>query len=74
MGLFDAWTNFPFTTSETMHDYYLQTWYIQVARRVAERLKTHDLRKLGNIKKMSKPHRMIPQCVVPPPKWKFCQS
>ena len=33
------------------------TWYMGVASRVAERLK--DLRKLGNIKKMPKPHRMI---------------
>ena len=33
------------------------TWYMGVASRIAERLK--DLRKLGNIKKMPKPHRMI---------------
>ena len=33
------------------------TWYMGVVSRVAERLK--DLRKLGNIKKMPKPHRMI---------------
>ena len=56
--------NFPFTTSETMGDYYLQTWYIRVASRVAERL--NDLRKLGNIRKVSKLHRMIAQCPVPP--------
>ena len=30
-----------------------------VASRVAERLKTKDLRKLGNIRKVSKLHRMI---------------
>ena len=40
LRLFDALTNFPFTTSETMRDYYLQTWYIRVASRVVERLKT----------------------------------
>ena len=28
------------TTSETMADYYLQTWYIRIASGVAERLKT----------------------------------
>ena len=33
---FDVLPNFPFTTSETMGDYYLETWYI----RVAEQLKT----------------------------------
>ena len=27
--------------------------------RLAERLKTYDLRKIGNIRKLYKPHRMI---------------
>ena len=40
LRLFDVLTNFGFTTSETMRDYYLQTWYIRVASRVAERLRT----------------------------------
>ena len=31
-----------------------KTWYIRVASRVAEQLKTYDLRKLGNIRKGSK--------------------
>ena len=35
--------------------------------------KTQDLKKLENIRKLSKRHRMIPQRPVPPPKWKFCQ-
>ena len=30
---FDVLTNFPFTTSKTMRDYYLKTWYIRVASR-----------------------------------------
>ena len=38
-----------------MRDYYLLTWYILVA----EQLKTSNLRKLGNIRKVSKLHRMI---------------
>ena len=54
MRLFDVLTNFPFTTSETVCDYYLQTWYIRVASRSAERLKAEDLMKLGNIRKVSK--------------------
>ena len=33
---------------------------------VAERLNTEDLRKLENIRKLSKRHRMIAQCPVPP--------
>ena len=39
LRLFNVLPNFPFTTSETMCDYYLQTWYIRVASRVAEPLK-----------------------------------
>ena len=53
--LFDVLPNFPFTTSETMRHYYLQTRHI----RVAEPLKSYDLRNLGNISKVSKIHRMI---------------
>ena len=43
LRLFDVLPKFPFTTSETMRDYYLLTWYIRVASQVAEWLKT-----LGN--------------------------
>ena len=56
---FDVLTNFPFTTSETMRDYDLHKCYTRVVSRVAEQLKTYDLRKLGNIRKVSKPHEMI---------------
>ena len=31
LRLFDVLPNFPFTTSETMGDYYLYTWFIRVA-------------------------------------------
>ena len=40
LRLFDVLQNVPFTTSETMRDYYLQTWYIRVASRGAKRFKT----------------------------------
>ena len=40
LRLFDVLTNIPFTTSEMMRDYYLETWCIRVALRVSERLKT----------------------------------
>ena len=33
LRLFDVLPIFPFTTSETMRDYYLCTWYIRVAER-----------------------------------------
>ena len=35
--------------------------------RVAQQLKTHDLRKLGNVRKVSKPDRMIAQHPISPP-------
>ena len=59
MRLFDVLPYFSFTTNETMEDYYLETWYIRVSSRAAERRKTEALRKLRNIRKLSKPHRMI---------------
>ena len=40
LRLFDVLPNFSFTTSETMQNYYLYTWYLRVASRVAEQLKT----------------------------------
>ena len=64
----------PFTTRESMHDYQLQTWYTRAASRVAERLKTQDLRKLRNIKKISKLHRMIAQCPIFQPNEMFVNT
>ena len=55
LRLFDVLPNFHFTRSETVRDYYLQTEYI----RVPEGLKTWNLRKLENIRKVSKLHIMI---------------
>ena len=49
------------STSETMPDYHLQTWDIRVSSRVPERLKTQDIRKLGNIRRVLKSNRMIAQ-------------
>ena len=49
LRLFDVLPNFRFTTSETMHDYYLSTLYIQVVSRVAEPLKTKEIRKYQEI-------------------------
>ena len=40
LRLFDVLSNPHFTTSETIGDYYLCTWYIRIASRVAERRKT----------------------------------
>ena len=54
--------------------WYLWTWYIRIASRVAERLKTEDLRKLWNIGKVSKLHRMIALCPVPLLNQKFVNT
>ena len=59
MRVFDVLQNFTFTTSETMRDFYLCIWNIQVASQIAKWLKTDDLRKLENVRKVSKLHRMI---------------
>ena len=50
--LFHILTQFLFTTSETKLDYYHQKVSVRVTSRVAEGLKTQDLRKLGNFKKV----------------------
>ena len=44
---------FLFATSETELDYYPQKVNVRVTSRVAKQLKTKDLRKLGNFKKIS---------------------
>ena len=67
LRLFDALPNFAFTTSEMIGDYYLWTCYIRDTSRVVERLKTYDLRKLGNIRKVSKFPIVIPSTQSPPP-------
>ena len=37
---FDVLPNFAVTTSEMIGDYYLQAWYLRVASRAPDRLKT----------------------------------
>ena len=44
---------FVFITSETELDYYHHRVNVRVASRVAERLKSWDLRKLGNFRKIA---------------------
>ena len=77
--LFDVLPIFPFTTSETMGDYYLQKWYIRgiwhmiyncIASWAAERPRTKNPRILGNIRNVSKPHGTITQRPTPPAKIK----
>ena len=50
--LFHFSAQFVFTISKTELDYYHQRWNVRVASQVVERLKTEDLRKLGNFKKI----------------------
>ena len=54
MKLFDGWANFALTTSETKRRLLDINWYTQVASQDGKQLKTKDLRKLGNIMKISK--------------------
>ena len=58
MRIFDVSPDFNFTTCEPMREFYVSTWFIPVAARVAERLKDWELRELGNIRKVSQLHRM----------------
>ena len=58
LRLFDVSPNFDFTKSDPMGDYYIWTWYIRVESSVAKRLKTLELSQIGNIRKVSKLHRM----------------
>ena len=64
---FNVLSNFPFTTGETMGDDYLKTWYVRVVLPFAKRLNAEDVRTLGNIRKVSKLHRMITYCPAPLP-------
>ena len=56
MRLFDVLPNLPFTTSEMMRDYYLQTWYYELPHELPNDLR---LRKLRNTRKVSKRCRMV---------------
>ena len=47
-------------------------WNIKVTTRSAKWLKTYDIMKLGNIRKISKLQRLISPCPFLLPKWKFC--
>ena len=51
--IFHFSAQFVFTTSETELDYYHQKVNVWVVSRVAKRLNTYDLRKLGSFKKIS---------------------
>ena len=55
---FDVFSNVLFTTSEPMRGCYLQTRHTHVALQIAQ-VKTWDLNKVGHIRKVSKPHRII---------------
>ena len=59
LRLFDVFTNISFTASERCAVITYKHSIMRVASRVVERLKTLDLWKLGNIRKVSKLHRMI---------------
>ena len=64
LRLFDGLANFPFTTSGHQTriikvQLLVINWYIRAASGVAKLLKGYNLRKLGNIRKTLKLHRII---------------
>ena len=65
---------FLLTTRETKLDYYHQKLNVRAASLVTEQLKTSDLRKLGNFKKLSKMLRFVSNYTAVHPKvksWPF---
>ena len=68
LSLCDILANFPLPKIESKRDYQYKIGYMRAASRVAERRKSKDLRKLGSIRKISKPCRIIAQCPVFLPK------
>ena len=66
--LFHVLTNFPFTTSETMRDYYYKHGIYKLPQELPNDLRLKYLRKLGNIRKVSKLHKMVAQCPISLPK------
>ena len=57
---FDVWQIVHVSTNEWWLLVINMVWYIPIASRVVERPKTSDLKKLGNIKKLSKLHELKP--------------
>lgn len=51
LTLFHLFAQFLFTTKKSEQDCYNQKFNVQATSEVVERLKTEDLRKLGNFKK-----------------------
>ena len=64
LELYNILVQIRFTTSKRKLDIQYSKLGIRVASRVAERLKTQDLRKLGNIRKISNLGGHIAQCLV----------
>ena len=67
LSLFEGSGNLLFTTSKTKHDYISNKLVYTSCLTSCQTTKTQDLRKLGNIKKVSKLYRSIAQCPVPLP-------
>ena len=59
LRLFDVLPNFPLTTSETMRNFNYKHGKYEMPHKLLNDLRFNDLRKLGNIRKVSKLHRMI---------------
>ena len=74
LELYNILVQIRFITSKTKLDIQQSKLGIRVASRAAERLKTQDLRKLGNIRKISNLSGYIAQCLVSLQKLRLCQQ
>ena len=70
-SLFDVFAKFFFTTSEAELHYFHQNVSARVTSRVAEPLKTEDLRELGNFQKIPEMLGFHGEYSVVQPKAKF---
>ena len=73
LRFFDVLPIFPFTTSETMHDYYLYTWYIHLLPNKLPKpshAHTHTHTHTHTHKRPRTPGTLARSA---PPKWKICQ-
>ena len=73
LELYNILVKIRFTSSKTKLDIQYSKLGTRVTSRVAERLKTQDLRKLGNIRKISSLGGHIAQCLVSLQELRLCQ-
>ena len=74
LELYNVLVQIRFTTSERKLEVQYSKLVIRVASRVAERPKTYDFRKLGNVRKTSNLGGHIAQCLVSLKELRLCKQ